>query len=138
MGAQVSVTKINFEDMKYALEHEGYLLINTLPSSEQECLIDGTIHADDETATLNKFLRQNITVKIIVYGLNASDERVDAKCQQLRSLGFFHVYAYMGGMFEWLLLQDIYGNDIFKTTSNQLDHLKYKGKKSFGVLSIAN
>lgn len=138
MGAQISINKINFEDVKFALEHEGYLLINTLPSSEQDCLIEGTIHADDETATLNKLLRQNITVKIIVYGLNANDEKVEAKYQQLRALGFFNVYAYMGGMFEWLLLQDIYGSDIFKTTSNQLDHLKYKGKKSFGVLSITN
>jgi len=138
MGAQISINKINFEDVKYALEHEGYVLINTLASSEQTCLIESTIHADDETTTLNKLLRQNITVKIVVYGMNSNDVNVDAKCQQLRSLGFFNVYAYMGGMFEWLLLQDIYGSDIFKTTSNQLDHLKYKGKKTFGLFTITN
>lgn len=138
MGAQISTNKINFEDVKYALEHEDYILINTLPTGQQECLIEGTIHADDETTTLNKYLKQNIGIKIIVYGLNSGDDRVDAKCQQLRSLGFFNVYAYIGGMFEWLLLQDIYGNDIFKTTSSQLDHLKYKGKKTFGLLSISN
>ena len=32
-------------------------------------------------------------------------------------------------MFEWLLLQDIYGNDNFPTTSKDLDILKYKPKK---------
>lgn len=138
MGAQISITKINFEDVKYALEHDGFILINTLSLAEQDCLIQGTIHADDETMTLNKYLKQNIGVKLIVYGVNSGDERVDAKCQQLRSLGFFNVYAYMGGMFEWLLLQDIYGSDIFQTTSSQLDHLKYKGKKTFGLLSISN
>ena len=29
-------------------------------------------------------------------------------------------------MFEWLLMQDIYGNDDFKTTQEELDILKYK------------
>lgn len=138
MGAQVSTRKVNFEDVKYALSHDGFILINTLPSIQQECLIEGTISADEETSTLNKYLRQNIGVRIIVYGLNSVDDRVSAKCQQLQSLGFFNVYAYMGGMFEWLLLQDIYGTDIFKTTSSQLDHLKYKGKKTFGLLAISN
>jgi len=138
MGAQISTVNINFEDVEYALKHDGYILINTLPSGQQECLIEGTIHADDETSTLNKYLRQSIGVKIIVYGLNSGDERVEAKCRQLRSLGFYNVYAYLGGMFEWLLLQDIYGPDIFRTTSPQLDHLKYKGKKTFGLLSISN
>ena len=32
-------------------------------------------------------------------------------------------------MFEWLLLQDIYGNDDFKTTQEELDILKYKPQK---------
>ena len=30
-------------------------------------------------------------------------------------------------MFEWLLLQDIYGDDEFPTTTKELDILKYKG-----------
>ena len=41
-------------------------------------------------------------------------------------LGFINVYIYLGGLFEWLLLQDIYGRDLFKTTKNELDILKYK------------
>jgi hypothetical protein len=41
-------------------------------------------------------------------------------------LGFENVYIYRGGMFEWLLLQDIYGFDEFQTTSKITDLLKYK------------
>jgi hypothetical protein len=31
------------------------------------------------------------------------------------SLGFKNVYIYLGGMFEWLLLQDVYGQKEFPT-----------------------
>ena len=41
-------------------------------------------------------------------------------------LGFKNIYVYPGGMFEWLLLQDIYGDDLFQTTSKIQDILKYK------------
>jgi hypothetical protein len=41
-------------------------------------------------------------------------------------LGFRNVCVYSGGMFEWLLLQDIYGATSFPTTSKELDILKYK------------
>ena len=37
--------------------------------------------------------------------------------------------GYPGGVFEWLLLQDIYGNDNFPTTKKELDILKYKPKR---------
>jgi len=33
---------------------------------------------------------------------------------------------YTGGLFEWLLLQDIYGKTEFPTTTNIIDLLKYK------------
>jgi hypothetical protein len=55
------------------------------------------------------------------------------KYNQFLSLGFFKVYLYLGGMFEWLLLQDIYGNKEFPTSNRQLDLLKYKPNKTFGV-----
>jgi len=44
----------------------------------------------------------------------------------LTSLGFYNVYIYIGGIFEWLLLQDIYGEKEFPTTNKELDLLKYK------------
>lgn len=63
---------------------------------------------------------------IIVYGLNDCDESVIQKYKQLKKLGFTNVYVYLGGMFEWILLQDIYGDSNFKTTQKQLDILKFK------------
>jgi hypothetical protein len=37
-----------------------------------------------------------------------------------------------------LLLQDVYGNDLFPTTSNELDILKYKSHRIFDVQYIQN
>lgn len=136
MGAQQSIEKVNFEDVKLAVDDDNYVLVNTLPISKQGCLISGSIHADDETLRLNKLLRENISTRIVVYGENSADPRVEAKCAQLRSLGFMYVYLYTGGLFEWLLLQDIYGADIFKTTTEETDHLKYRGPQVFGVKRI--
>ena len=48
------------------------------------------------------------------------------KYTQLVNLGFVNVYIYPGGLFEWLCLQDIYGDDEFPTTNKELDILKYK------------
>ena len=48
------------------------------------------------------------------------------KYKQLLSLGFTNVSIYIGGMFEWLLLQEIYGEAPFPTTCHELDLLKYK------------
>ena len=44
----------------------------------------------------------------------------------------------MGGIFEWLLLQDIYGDDQFKTTSRELDILKYKPISTFKTLYLTD
>ena len=46
-------------------------------------------------------------------------------------LGFQKVFIYQGGMFEWLLLQDIYGHKEFPTTKKILDILKYKPHQTF-------
>ena len=75
---------------------------------------------------INKHLRFNKNIHIIIYGKNSNDEKIYKKYQQLLTLGFYNVYIYMGGMFEWLLLQDIYGSAEFPTTSKELDILKYK------------
>ena len=40
-------------------------------------------------------------------------EKLVKKQKQLVSLGFKNVYIYLGGMFEWLLLQDVYGQKEF-------------------------
>jgi len=60
------------------------------------------------------------------------DTTVEKKYKQLASLGFSEIYLYSGGMFEWMILQDIYGNAEFPTTSKVLDILKYKPSRTFG------
>jgi hypothetical protein len=42
------------------------------------------------------------------------------------SLGINDVYVYSGGMFEWVLLQDIYGVSEFPTTAVVKDLLVYR------------
>ena len=58
---------------------------------------------------------------------------LDKKLKQLRSLGFYEVYCYQGGLFEWLLLQDVYGSQEFPTTKKELDLLKYKPNKILNI-----
>jgi len=65
--------------------------------------------------------------KFVVYGKNASDDAAEKKYRQLLQLGFSYVYLYSGGMFEWMLLQDIYGEDEFPTTRKVLDILRFSG-----------
>ena len=72
-------------------------------------------------------------IKIVIYGKNSNDEKLYNKYNQLISLGFYNVYVYPGGLFEWLMLQDIYGEKEFPTTKKELDILKYKPNKVLNV-----
>ena len=132
--------KIGFEDVLYTIKHkETHLLINTLPAtlSDQECLILNTISCYSEEQVINDLVKSYALDKtIVIYGKNAADNSVDHKYQQLRKLGFYNVLIYSGGMFEWLLLQDIYGFDEFPTTKKILDILKYKPVSTFSKLRI--
>ena len=56
----------------------------------------------------------------------------------MNDLGFVNINIYTGGMFEWLLLQDIYGNDEFKTTKRELDILKYRPDSKLNKLYLTN
>ena len=134
MGNAQSIPKINFEDVQVACKNpEIYLLINTLPVYEQSCLILNSVPAIQEEAIINKHLKADKSVHILIYGKNSNDESIYKKYQQLMQLGFFNVHLYMGGIFEWLLLQDIYGQTDFPTTSSQLDILKYKPSSTLHV-----
>jgi len=135
MGNSQSIQKISFEDVQYILKNpESHLLINTLNESEQDCLLPNTVLANQEESIINKCIRngkKNIT--IIVYGRNVNDEKIIKKYNQLLGLGFYRVYLYSGGLFEWLLLQDIYGQNEFPTTKKELDILKYKPNKVLNI-----
>ena len=139
MGASQSMQKIGFEDMQTVVKNsEQYIVINTLPIGEQGYLIKGTVSCDQEEMLINKYIKLSPQTKIIVYGKNDTDESVVTKCAQLTAIGFPHVYAYMGGLFEWSLLQDIYGIDLFETTSflPLKELLKYKPRKKLDVALI--
>jgi len=127
--------KINFEDVQHALNNkEQFMLMNTLGESEQDCLIMNTLPASQEEMIINKYLKSYTKdIQIIVYGRNNNDEKIQTKYNQLTSLGFYNVYIYAGGLFEWLLLQDIFGEKEFPTTKKQLDVLKYKPSKRLNV-----
>lgn len=134
MGNSQSMKKINYEDMQTVVKNpEIYLLINTLPSVSQDCLISTTVSIDQEEGTINKYMKENRNIRIIIYGKNCNDDLVDKKYQQLLSLGFYNIFVYRGGMFEWLLLQDIYGQDLFPTTKRELDLLKYKSNQLLNI-----
>ena len=135
MGNSQSTQKINFEDVQYVIKHpESHILINTLNISDQDCLIPNTINASQEEMIINKLIKNgNKDVKIIIYGRNCNDEKIYKKLSQLTSLGFYNVYIYTGGMFEWMLLQDIYNNADFPTTKKELDILKFKPNKLLNI-----
>jgi hypothetical protein len=105
-----------------------------LIESEQDCLIPNTININKEIEMINNFIKMgNKQVKIIIYGRNCNDEKIYSKYNQLNSLGFYNLYLYTGGLFEWLMLQDIYGNSEFPTTKKELDILKFKPPKFLNI-----
>jgi hypothetical protein len=127
-------SKINYEDMQCAIKTpEVYLIINTLLKTEQQCLIINTVPDTNEEEIINRYLKENKNIRIIIYGKHCNDENVNKKYQQLYSLGFYNIYLYLGGMFEWLMLQDIYGKDLFPTTRKELDLLKYKPNQTLNI-----
>ena len=128
---------MNFEDMQFAIKNSDvFMMINTLPAYEQGCLIRTTILCDQEENLINDLLSKGSNKKMVVYGKNDIDETVDKKYHQLRALGFSDVHIYRGGLFEWLLLQDIYGTTEFPTTTKMLDLLKYRPRRTYDTKYI--
>jgi hypothetical protein len=125
--------KANFEDVQFAIKNpREFLLINTLSTTEQNCLIGGTIDAYMEEKIINEMMN-SIDIpdkRIILYGKNANDSSPNKKYKQLQNLGISDIMIYSGGLFEWLLLQDIYGSNSFPTTCKMLDILKYKADRN--------
>jgi hypothetical protein len=134
MGNYQSIQKANFEDVQQAiLQRNTTVLISTMPTHET-CLIFGTTPFSMEEELINNLMnKKKKDVLILVYGRNTNDESVVTKYKQLQGLGFSNVYVYLGGMFEWLLLQEVYGSGNFQTTAKELDILKYKPAKNIGT-----
>ena len=105
MGNTTSTRKVNFEDVQYSMKNKNkFLLINTLESSRQDLLIKNTVPIDREEELINKLIKSNLNVNIIVYDENANAPNLMKKYNQLLGLGFVNVFIYPGGLFEWLLL----------------------------------
>lgn len=132
MGNNFSIDKINFESMQNIINNNTtigkFLIINTLDIDNQYCLIKNTLSPEKEIEQINFYLKKNKAINIIIYGENCTDSSVITKYNQLYKLGFTNIHLYIGGLFEWLLLQDIYGEEEFPTTNKIIDILKYKGK----------
>ena len=139
MGNTTSTRKVNFEDVQHSMKNKNkFLLINTLDSSRQDILIKNTIPISKEEEVINQLIKTNQNINIIVYDENANAPNLMKKYDQLISLGFVNVFIYPGGLFEWLLLQDIYGFENFPTTSQERDILKFKGKSVFNNFYLTN
>tara|TARA_B100000123_G_C25725084_1_gene426560 strand:- start:309 stop:731 length:423 start_codon:yes stop_codon:yes gene_type:complete len=125
---------IGFEDIKTIINNPStYLLINTLSSQDQDILIKNTIVSNDEEEVINNMLNDyNLPNKpIAIYGKNTSDKSVEKKYDQLLKYGIKELYIYYGGLFEWLLLNEIYGCEEFPLNKNHstIDILKYRNSK---------
>jgi hypothetical protein len=134
MGNQVSlVPKVSYEDIQMIVYRNLHvpnstLLINTLPNNLQHCLIKTTLDIRFEERIINDCNIKNPNIMIIVYGKNSNDITILHKYEQLVKLGFTNVHIYTGGIFEWLLLHEIYGKELFKITRYEIDMLRYRPK----------
>jgi hypothetical protein len=122
---------LSFEDVLLFLEKpQRMYLLNTLPLSDQACLIQGTIEGQNEEEIVNAMLTgtepQNTDRYLIVYGRHGLDPSPERKCRKLRSLGLSRLGIYKGGLFEWLLLQEVFGETMFPSSSRCTDLLKYR------------
>lgn len=122
---------ISFEEVQQAIKQQHkYIFISTMDNDnrEPECLIYGSIPPNNEEELINQLINdyEFNKYKIIIYGKNSRDLTANKKAEQLKSLGFSQLYIYNGGFFEWILLQDIYGTELFPTTSKVRDILLYK------------
>jgi len=89
------------------------LLITTLPFDG--LCIQGTVDSiEKEEQLINNALESGKTGEMIlfIYG---------KKAQQFIDLGFRNVYVYLGGIFEWVLLADLYGIEDFSVTGGNIN-----------------
>lgn len=121
---------VGFEDVLYAISHPTqFIIINTLANGEQEYLIKNTVDATHEEEEVMRLLNDVVAAdkKVIVYGRNAIDDSVEKKMRQLLNLGIGEVWIYRGGLFEWCLLHEVYGEEFgFSGGRIPRDILKYR------------
>ena len=127
MGNIQSICKTNFEEVQNCFKNgSSTILISTLDENNQHCLIKNTLSIQEEVSKINECIVKNKKQYIIIYGKNHHDNTIYSKYKQLKELGFLNIYIYLGGLFEWLCLQEIYGKELFPTKGEETDILKYK------------
>jgi len=125
MGVMYSMPSYNYYELQERFnKNNDITLINTMPLSRQNCLIKGTLNATIEEDFMNKLKNKN--KEIIIYGIHHTDLSVIKKYNQLKKLGFKNVHIYFGGMYEWLLLQEVFGAINFQTDGTIKDIVDYK------------
>jgi hypothetical protein len=140
MGNTGSTTQItaNYEDIQRGLSIKNGILIHTM--DDEAILISGTTSILNETQRINTLLNdREYDTNIIIYGKNTDDyESLAKKRTQLLTLGFRNVWIYPGGIFEWVLLQDVFGRTQFPTTTTVNDIIKSRPKSVIYIIETAH
>jgi hypothetical protein len=119
---------IGFEAVEKAIttSSSSVFLINTLPLDQQDCLIRGTLTAEQEERAINDALTKYVPnappFQCIIYGANCCDLSPDKKRKQLLGLGF--------GLKEIKIYRGDLGDAKFPTTKRELNLLKYRATSS--------
>ena len=125
MGIMYSLPSYNYHELNNRIKYD-IILINTLPIKRQDCLIKGTLNASVEVEVMNKLIKTNKNKEIVIYGIHHTDLSVIKKYNQLKKLGLTNIHIYFGGMYEWLLLQEVFGTINFQTDGTIKDIVDYK------------
>ncbi len=109
-------TILNFDDMKQAI-YRGYTICHIMEEADEGTIIKNTLSVKDEIKKINDFLQNDqLDGMIVLYGRNYTDiDKLAQRQKQLNSLGFMRVFIYVGGLYEWVLLQNVYGDKLFPT-----------------------
>jgi len=85
--------------------------------------IDGTLTPETEEREINRIIQNYSSCgktpeeKFVYYGLNSVDKSPDEQAANLATHGI-EASVYRGGMFEWLLLREVFGADNYPVCSN--------------------
>jgi rhodanese-related sulfurtransferase len=118
-NSESAIKKVNFDDIIMISKDSKHFLIHVMEKEDEDLLIKGTLSINEEIEKMNSLLSlEKMNVTIVIYGKNTDDvSKVIGRYRQLHEMGFSNVYVYLGGLFEWLLLQEIYGNDEIRTNN---------------------
>jgi hypothetical protein len=85
--------------------------------------INNTLSAEHETELINHAIDAgDMNIQIVIYGKNGNDPSIVVKYNQLIGLGFPNVKLYLGGITEWLLLQEIFGTEMYPMCDGMKEH----------------